>query len=506
MSLFSRKNNPAPTTAAPGPSPLAEMALATIHDGVIITDSKGVIQYMNPAAAAMTEAGTPDNAIGLDYGLFMKLESKDGCAIPDNDNVLIQSMSLGKPIEKLVACLVTRTSEKKIPIAISLVVASDGPSHRIITFRNVTKELAEEGEQTEFISTASHEMRTPVASIEGYLGLALNPQTATIDERAKGYLESAHAASQHLGQLFRDLLDVTKLDDNRIKPHLEPVELVSTVKQIASDHIVKMQEANLLYTFGSNNSNPSDKAKHHRLEQSVYGNVDVNFLREIVDNLVENAIKYTPSGGSIYVNVLGDGDRALINVTDTGIGISSDDIHHVFQKFYRADNSDTRTIGGTGLGLYIVKKRVEAMGGRIWVESAFGEGSTFYVSLPRISGTEYEQLIAIAQNTKAMTMPAMTNTIPGNSPVQSPQLTQAPQLSQPITPPPAAPITPPPIAPPSVPPISQTPPSPATQPQPATSPSPQSSTPIQPPTVQSQPTPPQAINTNNVNNPNGGTK
>ena len=114
-------------------------------------------------------------------------------------------------------------------------------------------------------------------------------------------------------------------------------------------------------------------------------------MGEIIDNLLGNAIKYTPTGGSVYVNVRGDGDRVLINVTDTGIGISNDDLPHIFQKFYRSDNSDTRTIGGTGLGLYIVKKRVEAMGGRVWAESAFGEGSTFYVSLPRISGEEYEK-------------------------------------------------------------------------------------------------------------------
>ena len=128
-------------------------------------------------------------------------------------------------------------------------------------------------------------------------------------------------------------------------------------------------------------------------------------MREIMGNLIDNAIKYTPEGGSIYINVLGDGDRVLINVTDTGMGISSDDLAHIFQKFYRADNSDTRTIGGTGLGLYLVKQRVEAMGGRVWAESAFGEGSTFYVSLPRITGEEYEKRM-IAKNN------GMVNNIP----------------------------------------------------------------------------------------------
>ena len=433
MSLFNRKKDSAPAAPEPvqannqnqGSSLLAETALATINDGVIITDNQGAIQYMNPAAASMTEAGTPNDAVGLDYGLFFKLETTEGVAIPDNENLLIQAMTSGKPLEKLVACLITKTSNKRIPIAISLVVANDSANHRVITFRNVTKELAEENEQTEFISTASHEMRTPVASIEGYLSLALNPQTATIDERAKNYLESAHAASQHLGQLFHDLLDVTKLDDSHVRPHPEPVEMVSLVKKISDEYTMQMNEAKLKYTFGVKKDEVATGDKL-RLEQVVYANIDVSFLREIMDNLIENAIKYTPEGGSVYVNVLGDGDRVLISVTDTGIGISSDDIQHIFQKFYRADNSDTRTIGGTGLGLYITKKRVEAMEGRIWAESTFGQGSTFYVSLPRISSEEYEKFKTIAENIKAMSMPTQTNNIPNQTQFAPPQIPTAP--------------------------------------------------------------------------------
>ena len=98
----------------------------------------------------------------------------------------------------------------------------------------------------------------------------------------------------------------------------------------------------------------------------------------------------------------GDGDRALINVTDTGIGIAAEDLQHIFQKFYRADNSQTRTVGGTGLGLYLVKQRTEAMSGRVWAESAFGEGSTFYVSLPRLSSDEYEKRRIAVQNQQAV--------------------------------------------------------------------------------------------------------
>ena len=410
---------------------LAELALKNIHDGVIITDKAGVVRFINPAAVAMTECGSSDRAIGLDYGLLFKLETKEGRELSESENPLIQAMRTSQPLESCQCCLIAGQSEKRIPIAISVLPVNNTAQNHIITFRNIAKELAEEGEQTEFISTASHEMRTPVATIDGYISLTLNPQTATIDERARGYLTAAEKASKHLGKLFQDLLDVTKLDDGKIKPRFEPAEMVGLVKSISDDYAMRAKDANLNLSFGTND--PSSFGDSHRMGQVVYGFVDINFMREILDNLIENAIKYTPAGGSIYVNVRGDGDRVLINVTDTGIGISSDDLGHIFQKFYRADNSDTRTIGGTGLGLYLVKQRVEAMGGRVWAESAFGEGSTFYVSLPRITSDEYEKRMIVVRN-QQMLAPAPPAAMPQSPTVSSSAQSTTSPIPQPVQP------------------------------------------------------------------------
>ncbi|MBQ2695305.1 hypothetical protein IJG04_01555 [Candidatus Saccharibacteria bacterium] len=495
MSIFKRKNNP---NSNPNPAnvvisqssastatnsaqlatrqgALAELALNAIHDGVIMTNRLGIIEYLNPASVVMLDCGTPENALGLDYSLLIKIESKEGRELSEQENPLIQAMRTGQPLEKYQACLVAGPSEKRIPIAISVILAEKSDS-RIITFRNITKELAEEGEQAEFISTASHEMRTPVATIDGYLSLCLNPQTATIDERARGYLESAHSASQHLGRLFQDLLDATKLDDGRLRPKFVPIELTGLVKQISDDYITRAKEAQIDYQFGV--SDPSLSAPH-RMIQAVYGYVDIDFMREILDNLIDNAIKYTPEGGSIYINVMGDGDRALINVTDTGSGISSEDLQHIFQKFYRADNSDTREIGGTGLGLYLAKQRVEAMGGRIWAESAFGEGSTFFVSLPRLSGEEYEKRMIAVRNAEMMNAK------------QAPSPPNIPSPTPPV-------ITPPPQPTPQFTPQPPTPPQPIAQPQPMPQPIAQP-LPMPQPSIQPQAQMP----SNNINNQGG---
>ena len=403
---------------------LANLVLNTIDSGVIIVLPTGVIEYINPAAVSLLGGQMAQNFLGAKLEDILKLENGQGVAIPAQNNLVFYAVNNGQNYTTREYFLVNLQGQKK-PVAFKVITAHSPKNERIVTFYDITSELEAESEQTEFISTASHEMRTPVASIEGYLGLALNPKTATIDERAKKYLEEAHKSSQHLGKLFRDLLDVTKLDDKRIKAHLTPIEVTSTVRSIAEGQIPKMSEKNIHFTFGSSSSANMNGGRV--INQEVFASIDVDFLREIINNLIENAIKYTNNGGGIWVNVRGDGDRVLINVTDTGIGISPEDSKHVFQKFYRADNSETRTIGGTGLGLYIVKERVEAMSGSTWIESTFGEGSTFYVAFPRLTYEEYLRRKQIEANTQAMTP---QNSVASNPAVSASSENQTPAPMQ----------------------------------------------------------------------------
>ena len=386
---------------------LANLVLNSIEEGVIIVHPSGTILLANPAAMRMLGVNDASAVQNVQLSSVLRLENGEGMKLDDAVNPVLMALNAGENYATRDLVLVNLIEQRR-PVAINLVSANAGQNERIVTLRDISRELEEEGEQTEFISTASHEMRTPVASIEGYLGLALNPKTATIDERARKYLEEAQTSSKHLGRLFKDLLDVTKLDDKKIKVQLSPVEMSSTVRSIANGQVPQMSEKGIHYTFGATSTGVGGKT----LNQEVYASVDIDFLREAVNNLVENAIKYTAPGGGIWVNVRGDDDRVLINVTDTGIGISPDDLKHVFQKFYRADNSQTRTVGGTGLGLYLVKQRVEAMGGKVWAESSFGEGSTFYLSFPRITAEEYQRRKQIASNIEAMSMAPTKNVTP----------------------------------------------------------------------------------------------
>ena len=395
---FRKKNKTAAVNGAgASQAELATLVLNNISEGVVIIDSHGMIKLLNPAAAALTGHENPEAVIGLNYINIIQLQNQQGSPFVDAANPLIAAVKRNEPYSSRKLLIVTSDNQRQVAVHLTMIPTGGPAEDKIITFRDITKELAEENEQAEFISTASHEMRTPVAAIEGYLGLALSPQTATIDDRARQYLTEAHNASRHLGELFKDLLDVTKLDDGRLQPHPVPIEVVSTVKGLADEYSENITAKHLKYTFGT-----GDDDKNHKIEQIVYANLDISFLREIIDNLIGNAVKYTPEGGEIWVNVRGDGDKVLINVTDSGIGISADDLTHIFQKFYRVDNSATRQIGGTGLGLYLVKQRVESMGGRVWAESVFGEGSTFYVSFPRLNENEYERLKLATENARVM--------------------------------------------------------------------------------------------------------
>lgn len=364
----------------------SEVVINAIGDGVMAIDNQGVIQLINPAAQQIIGWGKQD-ALALNYKSVLQLVNQKDEALDAASDPIQQSLNLNQQIRTNNLTLMTNSSKK---LMISLVVSPVGEvgSGVIVVFHDVTKEKAEEREQAEFISTASHEMRTPVASIEGYLGLALNPQTASIDARAQDFILKAHASAEHLGHLFQDLLDVSKADDGRISNNPKVVDIVTFLHEIVQGLEQKAADKGLKLFY-----KPMPEDTRERRITPVYSvNLDNDHIREIVNNLVENAIKYTPTG-EVVVDINGDDDHVVISVKDSGIGIPVEDMPHLFQKFYRVDNVNTREIGGTGLGLYLSRRLAEIMGGRIWADSAYGSGSTFYVELPRVSSQEANLLI-----------------------------------------------------------------------------------------------------------------
>ena len=371
----------------------SDIILNSINDGVILIDSDQTIQLFNPAAAELS--GWPINeAVGINAYQVLKLVNEKGETLDATEHPILLALQHKKPIRDNDAMLLSR-SEKQIPLAISVspLVNQKGEAYGAVAiFRDVTQERQEEKQRADFISTASHEMRTPVAAIEGYLQLALNEKVSKIDPKARDFLNKALESTHHLGQLFQDLLTSAKAEDGRIASHPKVVELGEYIEKLAESFKFSAEKKGLLTDFIFGNGGEGSGGEKV-LRPLYYVHADPDRLREVATNLFDNAVKYTPSG-KISVGLTGNNEVVQLFIRDTGPGIAPEDVPHLFQKFYRVDNSATRTIGGTGLGLFICKKIIDLYNGRIWVESTVGQGSTFYINLPRLTNQRADELKA----------------------------------------------------------------------------------------------------------------
>jgi PAS domain S-box-containing protein len=396
----------------------ADAIMSSIGEGVMVIDSLRRIQLFNKAAQELTgwdEASSQNIA----YNLVMQLKTSDDQPINDFNDPFVEAWKKEGEVVKDTLAMTTRGG-RKILLNLSISPIFDvhkKPSGAIALFRDISEEKEVDRQKDEFVSTASHEMRTPVAAIEGYISLAMNPNVATIDDRAMKYLVKAHDTIGHLGELFRDLLSVTKAEEGQLGGHIEAVDLGKLLQSTVDDmqFTIKKKQLTLVYQIGNQNGKV--------ISPLFYVAANPERLREVVMNLIDNAGKFTSEGG-IKVILDGNDKETTVIVSDSGVGIAPEDISHLFQKFYRIDNSATRTIGGTGLGLYLCRRLIEAFNGRIWVESKAGQGSTFKFSLPRLNDTEIAKLQAqTAGAAMAQTSP-VTQQPPAPSP--APQAVEAP--------------------------------------------------------------------------------
>jgi PAS domain S-box-containing protein len=394
----------------------SEVVINAIADGVMAIDGQGIIQLINPAAQRILGWGKQDS-LALNYKSVLRLTNLKNEPFDPTTDPVQQVLNTNQQNRNDDVMIITH-NEKKIMGSLVISPVGEPGAGAIIVFRDITKEKAEEREQAEFISTASHEMRTPVASIEGFLGLALNPNTAQIDEKARGFIMKAHESTQHLGRLFQDLLDVSKAEDGRLSNIPKVVDIIPYAHDVVQGLQQKATDKGLKLTY---KPLPDDGERHVAPVYNV--NLDNDHIREVVNNLTENAIKYTPKG-EVIVDVNGTDEKVVISIKDSGIGIPAEDMPHLFQKFYRVDNEETNQIGGTGLGLYLCRRLAEAMGGRIWAESEYKKGSTFFLELPRVSSQEaatlkeQQEQEAKAEAAKIASEPAQVTTFDPNAVTQ----------------------------------------------------------------------------------------
>ncbi|MDX1932033.1 MAG: ATP-binding protein [Capsulimonadales bacterium] len=245
---------------------------------------------------------------------------------------------------------------------------------RIVVFRDVTREMMVDRMKTDFVSTVSHELRTPLTAIKGYVDLMVTGQTGALNSTQTEFLTMVQSSTKRLTSLINDLLDISKIESERIDIKQESVAYLPLVREA-----VRMMQGEA-------------ESKSIRLSVETKGDTegippvlgDGDRITQVLVNFLSNGIKYTPDGGRVTVVVEYADGLMTTCVEDTGIGIDPADQNRLFQKFFRADNSTTRETGGTGLGLAITKAILEKLGGSVWVESQSGKGSKFWFTLPTV--------------------------------------------------------------------------------------------------------------------------
>lgn len=249
----------------------------------------------------------------------------------------------------------------------------------LVVLQDVTALKEAEQLKDEFIAIAAHELKTPMTALKGYANmLTRTPATgeaAPLEAWQVEALDTIDQATTRLVELTDDLLDVARMQSGRLDLHLEPYDLGALARRVAK-RLQVMAERHTL-TVESN-------------EDYVVALIDVSRMEQVLTNLVNNAIKYSPDGGAVTIGLREDAEHytAEICVRDSGIGIPVKQQAIIFGRFARAENARELGIKGTGLGLYLCRELVERQGGRIWFESVEGSGSTFYITVPLASETD----------------------------------------------------------------------------------------------------------------------
>lgn len=223
----------------------------------------------------------------------------------------------------------------------------------------------------EFLSTVSHELKTPLTPIKTYLELILDEDIGKINEEQRKGLEISLRRAEHLKRLIDDIVDVSRMESKKMKFYMENIDLRNIIENAVRDMKLLANEKQI-------------KILENLPTRPVYVKADEIRMAQVFSNLIDNSIKFSANGGKITINVKKERGNLSVNISDTGPGIPKKHHKKIFEKFYQVDSSTSRAFGGTGLGLPICKSIIEKHGGDIWVESKVGEGSTLHFTLPAI--------------------------------------------------------------------------------------------------------------------------
>lgn len=346
-----------------------EALLSSIGDGVITVDSKLKIVMFNKQAEAMFGV-TEDEVLGKDITKIIKLLGDEGKEIPYEQRPIVRAVKNGK---RTIASYYTFVGQNGVEHPVSITVSPVKMKNKVIAamtvFRDYSKEKEVDRMKTEFISLASHQLRTPLSAMRWYSEMLLNGDAGKMSTDQKDYVNNINLSTMRMIELVNALLNVSRIETGRMI--IEPRAI--DVAQVVSDCIEEVKSVAQVkgITFEFKKDKSLDKTS-----------LDPKLVRQIVLNLLTNAIKYSFENKKVSIGVQKHQSSVVIMVSNEGYGIARAERSRMFEKFYRGQNVLKQAIEGTGLGLYLVKSIVEAMNGKVWFESTVNKRTTFYIQLP----------------------------------------------------------------------------------------------------------------------------
>lgn len=340
-----------------------DSVLGNMSEGVIATDRHGKIDVVNNMAAKMLNQSSEDI---VDKNILSILEIETGHSLRElvdrNEDLLISF-----EIEE--ESVILRAS-------FSLIQTESGfISGVVCVLRDVTEEERIEQERKQFVSNVSHELRTPLTSMRSYIE-ALIDGAWKDEELAPRFLDVTQSETDRMIRMIQDLLHLSRIDSGRSELNKELIDLTALFMQVLNRFEMLLDSERY--------RNKNYTIKKELSAEAIFVDVDTDRIVQVLDNILNNAINYSPEGGTITCGLETKDNQAVVSIKDEGIGIPEEELDNIFTRFYRVDRARSRAMGGTGLGLAISREVIEQHDGKIWAESTEGKGTTFYIALPYV--------------------------------------------------------------------------------------------------------------------------
>jgi len=340
----------------------------SIGEGIIATDENGKIIRINQRALDLLGYQKRD-LIGQWFPKKIKAVQENGAPVRNIDRPISRVFVDGMTISERMHYLTKSGKAFPVQVNISPIMLHDQPIGAIEIFRDMTVEDEMDKLKADFISLASHQLRTPLAAVQTYTNMFLQGYVGEMNELQTSFLQTILGATERMNELISTLLNITRIEAGNLLIHNTDLVIDKLCEELISEMAPLAKEKNITVAVENSGS-------------VVTLESDPALVHEVITNLLSNAIKYTPDGGTVTVRLRQGSHSAIITVADSGYGIPESEQERIFTKFYRATNILRRDTTGTGLGLYLVKNIAERLGGDLTFKSAENKGTTFTFSLP----------------------------------------------------------------------------------------------------------------------------